>query len=54
MNYFLFLANIQVGLFSSFFRIVYTYVWGLLYLGRIDMSVLMAGKESYDRGKAEK
>ena len=51
MNYFFFLANIQVGFFSSLFRIVYSFLWGLLYLGRIDRCVLMAGKENYDKGQ---
>ena len=51
MNYFLFIANIQVGLFSSLFRIVKSFVWGMLYLGRIDRCVLMPGKEDKDKGR---
>ena len=49
-DYFYFLANIEVGLFSCLYRIMKTFIWGLVLLGRMDRSVLMPGLENKDKG----
>ena len=50
-NYFFFMANIAIGLLSCLYRIGIGMLFGLLFLGRLDRSVLMKDLERLDTGK---
>ncbi|ELT92355.1 hypothetical protein CAPTEDRAFT_220731 [Capitella teleta] len=49
-NYFFFIANIQTGIFSCLYRILIGFVFGLVFLGRMDRCVLMERLEGSDKG----
>ena len=51
ISYFFFFYNVLVGLFSCLLRIFKGTVLGVLFLGRIDRTVLMQGFQTWDPGK---
>ncbi|EDV27002.1 uncharacterized protein TRIADDRAFT_54488 [Trichoplax adhaerens] len=48
--YFLFFYNIILGLFSALFRLLESLVLGVLFISRLDKSLLIRGYESWDSG----
>ncbi|RDD46414.1 Stimulated by retinoic acid gene 6 protein-like protein [Trichoplax sp. H2] len=48
--YFLFFYNIILGLFSALFRLLESLVLGILFISRLDKSLLIRGYESWDSG----
>eukprot|EP00731_Ephydatia_muelleri_P016567 Em0009g991a len=49
-SYFVFFQNVVIGLVSSFLRIIYSMVLGLVLFFRLDRVVLMKGFEALDQG----
>lgn len=51
IDYYLFIINISTGMFSCLARIGKSFLYGIIYMGRMDKCVLMAEFESKDKGK---
>lgn len=50
-TYFLFFYTIILGLFSALFRLLESLFLGILFISRLDKSLLIRGYESWDSGK---